>query len=65
MAKFAPGERATTAPIIVTPRMINAGLDVLAKSGLVYEVISADMLLVEEIFRAMWLARKEQEAGSA
>ena len=39
----------------VTPQMIRAGFSVLVESGIADEYGAADRLLVEKIFRAMYL----------
>lgn len=46
----------TTGIIEVTPEMVEAGFQVLARSGLADVLEGADRLLVEEIYRAMFEA---------
>ncbi len=42
--------------IEITPRMIEAGFEVLRNSGIADEYLKVDRLLVEQIFRAMLAA---------
>ena len=47
----------------ITPRMIEAGVQVLWASGITDAPLGADRLLVVEIYQAMCSAREEAEAA--
>ena len=52
------GEGSQLRPSVeVTPEMIEAGFKVLAASGIADDYSGADRLLVDDIYRAMYLAR--------
>jgi len=50
--------------LILTPEMVEAGFRILSESGIADGYSGADKLLVAEIYRAMFAALRESNAGS-